>query len=349
MKKTLIVLAYILCICAMLFSICWFVPYLRYRVLRIPIETETFLPKPDEIVVAYGDKEFVLNDVQRKTLYRLFADVAVHINRYERGTAEKKINKQELRWEFRYHCRYKYTGTLYSERAAFEKPFSFDAITMACYDGMLQINPQLYGIEYSIEGKSTCLDFAPYREYDWELVLQYALSAYTEQLLQMVPKQKLGVLTDKSNAFPAMPDSAVICRDGKTVEVTGEALESLYAQFFDMVDHQSCTVVQAPDDFAHVQERLLETTCIEFRYLKRQKYAASSAAREEGPYAIGSRYSGIEYDALLFSLPDDGMKNLTKIVYCNGEYRWQEMLSHEWGYDHAVYGELTQYLDTLLD
>ena len=55
-------------------AVCACVPFLRHRVLRVPIKTEELFPEPDEIICYHEGEKYTFNKEQTEILYHIFAN-----------------------------------------------------------------------------------------------------------------------------------------------------------------------------------------------------------------------------------------------------------------------------------
>jgi len=330
-KRCRVALA-VLCLVAVLFSVFWFVPYLRLRVLRVPVESDLFLLPPDKVTVTYQGETFELDAVQRIRLYRLMEQMTQNATLEETPSVEDKAKDQKWSFEFHYDYRYYYTGGQYVGGQLFEHRFVFDTLSFGFAGDKLLINPSIWGVDYKINSESQCLMA------DITNVYNAMLSTYMEKMLCMPGKEQTNAENEcVCDVFPALPDEIVISQNGLAKTLTGVELQTVYDVFVAMVQGHSMIVCRVPMTFDYAQETLLNSICIEFRYKNRQSYFSKQEKDPESDPLIDLievSYSGQKYDAILFAVQQtDEMINLVKAIYVDGAYQWRHMNSEQWGYD----------------
>ena len=145
-KKCLLITGIsVLCLLAILFSLFWFVPYRRHWTFqKTPIETDVFLPKPDEIVCIIDGETVWLNEEQIATVHaQLLQTVPLAMGKeyYHDGgslTRERRSeNFAHTCLELRYKQRHTFVGNEYYNG------FQFDAVFLSIHGYFLVVIPYL--------------------------------------------------------------------------------------------------------------------------------------------------------------------------------------------------------------
>ena len=139
----------VLCLCAILFSVFWFVPYRRHWTFRkTPIETDVFLPEPDEIICIIDGEKVWLDEEQIATVHtQLLETVPLAMGKeyYHDGGSLTHLKRSD---NFDYTClelRYKQRHTFVGNE--YYSGFQFDAVFLSLHGYFLVVIPYL-GISY---------------------------------------------------------------------------------------------------------------------------------------------------------------------------------------------------------
>ncbi len=351
-KRIKIIILSVLAALLVFVAVCACVPFLRHRVLRVPIKTAELFPKPDEIICYHGGEEYTFTKEQTEALYSLFAEVTpsiencLHAKEKPYSTAQAWGN---LRWEFRYHDPYSYIGKLDTEVSLSEDAFTFNRITMTTIlDGIL-FDPSLGDVSCDLyNGEYTGIilkDDATIHFNFTNMLEQFVLA----NLMGISPWQVANTEPLMSNTFPAKPDSILVYQDGNLTELSGEKLDGVYNKFTQSVD-EWISLTRGYTSPGYAISELPKRICIEFRYNQRQKYVSDDIPRLEesfGNLSVEEFCNEKEYDALLFAVEATGYTGRVMEVawFKNGRYSYGNMISHQWAIEEAF----IEYLSTVLE
>ena len=331
----------VLCLVAVLFSVFWFVPYLRLRVLRVPVESDLFLLPPDKVTVTYQGETFELDAVQSARMYRLLDSAISKASIDIEPSVEDKAKDQKWSFEFHYDYRYYYTGKQYVGTTLFEHRFVFDTLSFGIMDDgkmihpTVLINPSVFGVEYKIGGESRSLACESAYIYD------AVMCAYIEQILHMPGKGDVDIFDSRSSdVFPALPDEIVISQKGEVKTLTGAELQAVYDVFMAMLRGEITRLSPTACEFESTRGILLNSICLEFRYQNRQYYNDVYHSNPQSQYVT---YRTNQYDAVLFALlPYYEDTVLARADYYKEAYEWEAMGSEICSFE-------SQKMNALLD
>ena len=179
-KRLLIFGISFLCLCAILFSCFWFIPYRRHWTFRkTPVETDAFLPKPDSVLyISSSGETRLLTDLEIERVYSAFQAAMESIKSFKivqykcdgavKVNAAKKIRTAEIpRLEFRYEQRQRYVGENLAQIGnGYLEPIEFDAMMLLVDKSQMTAIPYK-GWQYSRDSNEHALiDFyASYYEF----------------------------------------------------------------------------------------------------------------------------------------------------------------------------------------
>lgn len=357
-RKMLILGLAVFCLLAILFSVFWFVPYLRIEVLKIPVRTDVLLPKPDMIVLYFGEQSFALTESEQKDLYQAFSTMLASVESCVRGDHFGETAK--IRFEFQYRQPYRYVGTLQTDMPLCEKPFTYDSVSMTFVGSYMRFFPQKGGEIFEIDdGGYTYLAF-------WDEEAQDRVGALIERYviehLLAEPRGDMNTASvTQSNVFPAAPDSAVIYQNGKAVTVTGTSLDEIYHAFTAMTEDMSVSWKQNIwGGFAYGAVKVRDHICIEFRYRKRQKYVSGRPEAELPlagfPHSTQAQPADVyfhneSYDALLFIVEDMAINQspvLRLARYYDGVYHFLETPAESLRCNESLLESMVGYMEGVL-
>ena len=146
-KRLLIFGISFLCLCAILFSCFWFIPYRRHwNFKKTPIEHETLLAYPDSVICRAAGENKRLNDDQIEALWARLGFVLTGVrsdNWLRMPVTPDQVKYMQLTKgytcvELRYDQRHKYMGKVLSN-----DPFEYDAILLIVTDAFILPVPYL--------------------------------------------------------------------------------------------------------------------------------------------------------------------------------------------------------------
>lgn len=351
-KRIFIIITSVTCALAILFSVFWFVPYLRFHVLRMPEWTKALFPKPDAIVIHCNDLEVRLTEAECEELYGHYVKAMENIESctFIAPSGSRSVTSS-FYWEFQYDHRYKYVGTLGTEDSWDKKSFAYDSLVMRIDLSVpkLVVLPMLNRNDVDID--AAILTFSSHS----------AFYAIRSQVLAYVIDRVLCASEDadddtviESTVFPTKPDSAIACRDGKALELTDEQMEKIYDMFMAMTKDATTNHLRIdyhPYDLKEKVEDIQEAgTAIGFRYHKGQQHRSEivdATVSSQGQIPVSAYYDGQKYEGFYFwlsEIPNTEILYLQVIVCRNGTYTnlrsWNEQ-------DAGIAEELKQYIDTI--
>ncbi len=295
-----------------------------------PIDTEMLLPEPASVKMYYGEIEYPLSKETQQLVYETISEWFGDVRECSHVPAEQPYRPAEVRFEFIYNGPYKYVGTLGTAEPLSSEPLVYSALSLGWGIGEIGIiptstylTPCKNGEHYGINNMKTSLIFG------WQTIPNnktfdnLILSAF----LNTSPTNT-GNEVVESDTFPAKPDSAIITKNGKSVLLTGEKLDELYQTFMQMTT-QAVHFYSIFDEGKH-SGKALNHTCVQFQYLKRQKYSPTTVPESGfgGSLTREQYYQGCEYDALLCivepSAPYSDLTHMIVDTYAKGTYAFSD-------------------------
>ena len=327
-------------------AICFCVPFLRHRILRVPIKTDTLFPRPDRIVCHDNGKSYRFSKKQTALLYERF--LADEVTGFTIEEYAKSINDKEASfwWEFKYYDAYQHTLTTPGNETI---TYVFTKLSMQHASGGLALSRTYMGLSFkSLTGKNLlCKDryTAQLTNSMSQMIVADIMDTYVWEIENETPTV--------NNYFAAMPDEIYIYNDGRSQTITQESEISYIYSLFEDIFMQS-SVSYLPDRFVAKStdfiDKIPQNICIEFRYKQRQEYINSKItaddAKDWGSYTVQEFYNKHKYDKLLFTFneTDTQLWCAVGIGYTTG---YSAALDHAWYPPTAALSALILYVEDL--
>ena len=311
-----------------------------------PRETDILLPEPACVKMYYGKVEYSLSQETQKLVYQTVStwfDTAQECNRTPDEIPE---HHAYVRFEFSFNGPYTYVGSD-TEHSPSSERFVYSTISLAfaCPDSTssyhVYLTPHTNGVHFTTDNLQTSLMLG------WQkLVSNQTFDNLVLTAMLNTPRTNARDGVVESNVFPAKPDSAVITQNGKSVLLTGEKLDELYQAFMQKTTG-SVHFFSVFDEGTH-SAKALNHTCVQFHYLKRQKYVPDTVPESgfSGSVTREKFYQGCEYDALLCIVePSESYSERTHMIvdtYAKDTYAFSE-------YAWFIEKEFESYLEQLLN
>ncbi|MBE6605319.1 MAG: hypothetical protein E7639_06435 [Ruminococcaceae bacterium] len=338
--------------CALLFLLlflvlCLCVPFLRHRVLRVPIKTDTLFPEPDRIICHYNDKSYRFSKKQTALLYGLF--LADDTTAFTTEEYTKSINDKtsSFWWEFKYYDVYRYTATP-QDAEAFTSVFT--KLAMQHASGGLALSYTYMGLSLTSLTGENLLCKNRYATGLMGSMSQMIVAHMMDTDVWEVQNETPHI----SNHFAAMPDEIYIYWEGQAQVITSKhEISYIFSLFEDgftqlSVSNLADRTVAKNTDFI---QKISQNICIEFRYKQRQQYVNNEISID--PDEINSSclvqeyYNNCQYDKFLFTW-EWGENQLFCAVGYGHSAGYQAALEHPWYPPVAVLEALELYTEELL-
>ena len=312
-----------------------------------PIDTEVLLPTdPAEVNLYYGEQKYTMTKEMQTLVLETVSEWIKNAKDSKHIEAKGEASPAAVRFEFCYNGPYRYIGSLGTDTSVCEEPFVYSSFSVGWERGEEQIEGlQMYltpcrnGEFYDIDGAKTTL----------VLSLDYYADEFDDLLLKAMLDTPQGNSKDtvvESNTFPAKPDAMLVHQNGKTTVLTDSELDAAYNAFMAQTSEwllPNRTVYVS----GYAAAQALESTVIEFRYQKRQRYVppiASDTQAQEGLVSVASAFGGREYDAILCIIDAGGTVGDTLDMevglYINGAYELTSMRKLPWSIKKAFLADL---------
>ena len=274
-KKIIIILISALCLCAILFSVLWFVPVLRFNVLGVSNKTQEFLPRPKIVKGYYADQTALLAKERQEELYDAFMELIPKLttcevrNSLALNWSLKK--KSSLCLEFRYRQVYEYTDTL-GDAAKGIQLLPFDTIGLNVMKDYITLMPFLNG-DPAGGGEGLLLTFDGGCASFQALAKSTVADAISNPM--GVPRQTVNTQPIHTDQLLVSPDSMVLSHNGEAFELSDTQRDRIYAAFTEMDEAQDGYPRYGPygqrTEYtnAEVYENMKTHPCLEFRYDQR--------------------------------------------------------------------------------
>lgn len=331
-KKIIIASVSVLCLVAVLFSVCWFVPVLRYEMFGTPLKTKTFFPKPDSVTGLYAMETANFSGEQGEAMHEALLQLMEQVSSCE-STFGTSLDNNEFGMAQRKALRLNYEReyTLAGEVYGLSEPWGnhvFDAVVVVLYEDHLFVGP-CYRDELAWEEQKGACGVTLYFSSGYDAFERSVEGALAAGLPDPFGIERTPVDPRSVEAFCVEnePNVIVFKKNGAAIQLNDAQKTQLHSAFIEVNEMQEgwprkylhavkmeYTVTQAYKD-------LMENPCLEFRYDKRQKYEGIIAQTDpENPgESICYHEVSIEFDAVTFViLRDDAIR---MILYKNGLYQ----------------------------
>ena len=266
----------VLCLCAILFSLFWFVPALKYEIFGIPIKTDVFLPEPDRMVGYYAGTEVILSDEHREMIYDAF------VSFMDTSVISAEQKKTNIRWddqkadslcvEFCYDRPYRYEGSV--EKIHIPSGLTFDVMGISISFNQVSLVGFLEGqrvdeeqaIALKLENDAALL----------ESVIGPAIAGGIPNPMG-APLETSNAQVLATDVLFEKPDAMRIARNGKSLQLSDAQRDQLFAAFSDMrnlQEHPQTGPYGVREIYTaqQVYENMNNSTCLEFRYDQRRSF-----------------------------------------------------------------------------
>ena len=306
-----------------------------------PIDTEVLLPEPDYVVFYCDNQKYVLSQAAQEMVYETVSNWLTNVQGCAHEQVEHAWQISALRFEFYYQGPYRYVGSLGTEELLSKEPFVYSAIAFGGGPSATVVTPYINDEYFGIDDTKTTLIFDIDR-YAWDNLVVKALLA--------IPHENVNAEILESNAFPAKPDSIVVYHGGQAMELAGEEFDTAYERFAQMTKNSIVSLNRGIGLPGRAASTIVQGTCIELRYNRRQKCITDQEYSETGGSAgVNAYYKNQAYDALLFFMFDGGsFPELQMAMYTGNSYDFLGLVKESWSYDAASYADLMQYIAGLV-
>lgn len=287
-KKILLAIS----ICVSLFVvICLCIPFLRHRVLRVPIKTEEIFPMPDRITCFYDGQSYTFTQAQAEILYELLTHSEHYFVRPVHSHDEISAPKTDITWQFDYYDRYQYTKRINGQVSDDVKGTPFRKL-------LLKIDPE-----------SLRVIMPSYHRSKAALTFDTAHLTHLIEFINMTERFALACIIDTpvwlaenttpaaTDTFPAKPDEIYVYYYGESRTLKAEECDALYLEMMSTLRRYTSggTFGRCGDSLAYTEAADI---CIELRYRQRQLYTPNDTEAD----GFATLYNQKDYDALLFAI-----------------------------------------------
>ena len=278
----ILLLLVILCVC---------VPFLRHRVLRVPIETEEMLPMPNRISCFRNGQRYTFTKAQGRVLYNLLTHDEHQYARPSHLHYEWNTDQDTLIWQFDYYDTYTYTKQ------------------MPCQSGKEITGQPFNEIRIQVEIESVKFLFPDFDTHRAVMACDAALLNHLREFINMSERFVLASIIDTQaweaenttpyadTTFPAKPDEIYIYYNGDSLTLKGEECDAVYQKLMQRLRRYTSggTFGHHGDSFEYTESADM---CLELRYRQRQLYAPTDTEADR----FTTLYNQKDYDALLFAI-----------------------------------------------
>lgn len=330
-KKIMITAVSVLCFVAILFSVCWFVPVLRYEIFGTPIKAKTFFPRPDSVTGLYAMETANFSKEQGEAIHEALVQLMGQISSCE-STYGTALDNNEFGMARYKAVRLNYTReyTLTGEVCGLSDPWGdhvFDAVVIVLYEDHLFVGP-CYREALLWEDQKGAQGVALYFSSGYDAFEQLVTDALAAGLDPFgVARAPVDTHTVEAFDVENEPDAIVFKKNGTAIRLSDAQKTQLYSSFVEVNEAQEgwprkypygikmeYTVTQAYKD-------LKANPCLEFRYDQRQRYEGIFAQTDptSPDESVSYHEVSVEFDAVtLVILRDDAIR---VILYKDGLYQ----------------------------
>ena len=310
-NKRLIAFAACVFLLVSLFSVCWFVPVLRYEIFGIPIKTDVLFSPTDDATGFYAGIETPLSKAQSEKISRAFEALIA------KGLSCEPITGG-VRWSykdgalvclsFQYKYPYHYVGDLENLKAVGSP--EFEALGMMIYE------TEMFIIKFSDtdNGRDEAYFALSLSEADIDSFV--GIVAQTACF-----PNPMGIRREPIAAQPAVeeaklfsvPSSMTVKNKERATELSAEQKDQIYDAFLRMQTMQALPTVGPFGRFEiytpkAVYEEIDSNPCVEFRYEKRYRYTGTVAQilSENADEVPQDLELTVEFDSIVLILYDFG-------------------------------------------
>ena len=313
-KRILICIAACICLLAILFSVFWFVPVLRYEIFGISLKTDDFLPSPDVAKGFYAGMEATLSEAQGAEISQALAALAPKALTCEPMTGG-------LRWIdaksgellcllFQYQRPYRYTGD--SEKLAAINSWEFDAL------GMMIAGNEILVIKFTDseneqEETRISLSFSKNDMDEFKrIVSKMVAQGITNPMGVQRESNAQWPATETENLFHE-PDTVVVKNAEQSTKLSTEQKNQVYSSLSVMKNMQALPItgpyggreVYTPKA---VYADMESNPCVEFRYDKSYRFEGVFAQilSENTEKEPQNMELAVEFDSIVLILYESG-------------------------------------------
>ena len=314
----------VLCLFAILFSLFWFVPELKYKVFGIPIKTDAFLPDPDRMTGYYAEAEVVISDEDQTRIYETVSSfmttAVISIEQIQAGARWEDQKADSLCVEFRYNSPYQYEGS--DDKFYILSGMTFDTIGISIFFDQVSLVVFLEG--QRTEERRIALKFESEVALLEEVIASSVASGVPNPMGAVMAPSHMPML--ETDVLLEKPDAMRIAGNGKSLRLSDAQRDQLYTAFLEMSSMQShpytgpygVREIYTPEQ---VYEKMSSCVCLEFQYDQRR--SSNGIVAQLRPQEPDGEWSELRhsftFDSIVILI--DEHDNIGIVIGKNGLYR----------------------------